>query len=55
LGGYQVLAIAVALYCVQIILTHLWLKKFAFGPLEWVWRCVTYWQCLPLTRQLKAE
>lgn len=55
LGGYQALAIAVALYCVQIILTHLWLKKFAFGPMEWVWRCVTYWQFLPLTRQLKAE
>jgi uncharacterized protein len=55
LGGYQVLAIASALYCVQITLTHLWLKKFAFGPLEWVWRCVTYWRILPLSGKAKGE
>ncbi|MEH7123662.1 DUF418 domain-containing protein [Bacillus sp. JJ1773] len=29
-------------YCVQIIFSHLWLKKFQFGPFEWLWRVMTY-------------
>ena len=55
LGGYAVLGIAIALYCAQIAVSHIWLKRFEYGPLEWAWRCVTYWKFLPLTRQLKAE
>ncbi|WP_438824094.1 DUF418 domain-containing protein [Bacillus sp. JJ1503] len=29
-------------YCVQLIFSHLWLKKFRFGPFEWLWRVMTY-------------
>jgi uncharacterized protein len=50
LTGLQVLAISVVLYFGQIIFSHLWLKKFSFGPLEWVWRCLTYWRFVPLIR-----
>jgi uncharacterized protein len=21
-----------------------WLKRFRFGPAEWLWRCLTYWK-----------
>jgi uncharacterized protein len=27
-----------------------WLARFRFGPLEWVWRCLTYWRLFPLQR-----
>ena len=27
-----------------------WLKRFRHGPLEWLWRCLTYWQAMPLRR-----
>ena len=27
-----------------------WLEKYRFGPLEWLWRCLTYWQRVPLRR-----
>jgi uncharacterized protein len=27
-----------------------WLARFRFGPLEWVWRCLTYWRLFPLRR-----
>lgn len=33
---------ALALFAVQVLLSHLWLKHFRFGPLEWVWRAMTY-------------
>ncbi len=27
-----------------------WLDRFRFGPLEWLWRCLTYGRLLPLRR-----
>lgn len=27
-----------------------WVRRFAFGPAEWVWRTVTYWKVQPLRR-----
>jgi uncharacterized protein len=27
-----------------------WLERFAYGPLEWLWRCLTYWRYVPLLR-----
>jgi len=34
--------IAVTGFAGQIIFSHFWLKAFNFGPLEWVWRALTY-------------
>jgi uncharacterized protein len=42
------LFIAVILFVVQIILSHMWLKRFKFGPAEWVWRSLTYGRKQPL-------
>ena len=36
------MAIAVTGFGLQIIFSHFWLKAFHFGPLEWVWRALTY-------------
>lgn len=38
--GYAFL-IALAIYVFQVVFSLLWLKKFRYGPLEWVWRCLT--------------
>jgi len=38
----KALAIAVAIWAVQIPLSALWLRYFRFGPMEWVWRVLTY-------------
>ncbi|MCP9222412.1 DUF418 domain-containing protein [Erythrobacter sp. LQ02-29] len=27
-----------------------WLDRFRFGPLEWAWRCLTYWCRFPIRR-----
>lgn len=27
-----------------------WLARCRFGPLEWAWRCLTYWRLFPLRR-----
>ena len=37
-----------AIWLFQLIASPIWLKYFRFGPLEWVWRSLTYWQCQPM-------
>ena len=48
LNGFQVIAIVFILYFLQIAVSNIWLKNFTYGPLEWVWRCITYWKALPI-------
>lgn len=32
----------IAFYCFQVVFSYFWLKKFQFGPCEWLWRVMTY-------------
>lgn len=48
LNGFQVLGICLGLFVAQVVLSDMWLKNFKYGPLEWVWRCITYWRILPI-------
>lgn len=43
--------IALGVYVLQILYSHLWLKYFNFGPFEWIWRQLTYWRRLPLRKK----
>lgn len=38
--------IAVAVFIIQVIFANLWLSKFGIGPLEWIWRILTYGKSL---------
>ena len=48
LTGFQVMGMVCIIYFSQIFVSEIWLKNFTFGPLEWVWRCITYWKLLPI-------
>lgn len=37
-------------YSVQVMVSHWWLGRFRFGPMEWLWRAVTYLQWPPMRR-----
>lgn len=39
---------AVLVFSFQVIFSKIWLKHFKFGPLEWIWRCLTYKKLLPI-------
>jgi uncharacterized protein len=39
----QVLFVLVV-YAAQIAVSHWWLSRFLYGPMEWLWRGFTYWQ-----------
>jgi uncharacterized protein len=34
--------LGLAIFAVQVAISHLWLRWFRFGPAEWVWRSVVY-------------
>ena len=52
LGAYLGLVygelIALAVFLFEIIFSAVWLSLFRFGPLEWIWRCLTYLKLFPI-------
>jgi uncharacterized protein len=42
LGATRAMAVAAAVILVQIPLTAWWLSRNQFGPIEWIWRRLTY-------------
>lgn len=44
------LGLAVLIYAVQVPLSVLWLQHFRFGPLEWLWRSLTYLRVQPMRK-----
>jgi uncharacterized protein len=48
--------IVVAVFAFQIAVSPLWLHYFRFGPLEWLWRTLSYARFQPLrARRLPAQ
>ena len=43
-------AIVLIIWGFQLIVSPVWLRYFLFGPLEWLWRSLTYWQREPFRR-----
>ena len=41
-------AFALALFGLQVAVSHLWLSWFRFGPMEWLWRSATYLKLQPM-------
>ena len=41
-------AIVLAVWTVQLIASSWWVKRFRYGPMEWVWRSLTYGQLQPI-------
>lgn len=42
IGTVVVGAIVIAVYALQVVFSRWWLERFHYGPLEWLWRALTY-------------
>jgi uncharacterized protein len=42
--------IVLGVWIFQLVVSPLWLRHYRFGPAEWAWRSLTYWQLQPLKK-----
>jgi uncharacterized protein len=55
LGQAQGLLLSVLIFGFQIPLSVWWLKHFQYGPLEWLWRGITYGKRPPFFKILQSQ
>ncbi|MBT8298447.1 MAG: DUF418 domain-containing protein, partial [Maribacter sp.] len=48
-NGYTFL-ISILVILVQMVLSKWWLTKFQYGPLEWLWRSITFFKWYPFKK-----
>jgi len=54
IGWPEMWGIIAAIWIVQLIWSPIWLAFFRMGPIEWIWRSLTYGRLLPLRREAVA-
>jgi uncharacterized protein len=54
LDRYELYYVVLAVWVIQIFWSHLWLRYFRFGPFEWLWRSLTYWEMQPFRKPRPA-
>ncbi len=50
LGVAAAVGAAIAFFILQILLARAWMTRFSLGPVEWLWRSLTYFRLQPITR-----
>ncbi|TDC68390.1 DUF418 domain-containing protein [Actinomadura sp. GC306] len=48
------MALGLCVFAVELAFSVLWLRYARYGPLEWLWRCLTWWKLVPLRRDRPA-
>jgi uncharacterized protein len=51
LGAGVSFLVGIAVFAGQIIFSNLWLRYFQYGPVEWLWRSLTYFRIQPLRKE----
>jgi len=46
----ELLGVVFAMWALMLLWSKAWLSAFRFGPLEWLWRCLTYGKLFPIRR-----
>ncbi len=51
----QQLLIAICIWIFQLLLSPVWMRFFQYGPMEWIWRSLSYWKIQPIWRESRSE
>jgi len=47
----QQISLVAIIFIFQLFFSEWWLSRFRFGPMEWLWRSLTYWRWQPIRMQ----
>lgn len=42
IGSSTIVVLSIAFFAFQVAFSHWWLARYRFGPMEWLWRALTY-------------
>lgn len=48
---HELYYVVAAIWAFQLLFSLVWMRLFRFGPLEWLWRTLTYWRVQPWLRK----
>ncbi|MBN2388694.1 MAG: DUF418 domain-containing protein [Anaerolineales bacterium] len=48
IGAALGILVTIAILTIEMLWSPWWLARFRFGPVEWLWRTVTYWKRQPM-------
>jgi len=48
LQRFELYYVVFGIWLFQLVVSPVWLRNFRFGPLEWLWRSLTYWKPQPM-------
>jgi uncharacterized protein len=51
LQRYELYFVVAAVWLFQLVFSHLWIRMFAIGPFEWLWRSAAKWRWQKFERQ----
>jgi uncharacterized protein len=50
LGRVELVGVVLFAWVLMLLWSKPWLEHFRYGPLEWLWRCLTYGKLFPMRR-----
>lgn len=51
MGAAAGIGLTIIIYLLQIPFSHWWMKRFQYGPAEWLWRSLTYLKSQPMRKK----
>ncbi|MEA4917158.1 DUF418 domain-containing protein [Proteiniphilum sp.] len=54
-GAAVLFVLGLLIYALQVIISQYWVKRFLYGPLEWLWRSGTYLKWQPFKKKQNRE
>lgn len=54
-GAVVLFLLGLVIYVLQVIISEYWMKRFLYGPLEWLWRSGTYLRWQPFKRKRNPQ
>ncbi len=50
LSFLQCLFVGLTIYTIQLFFSNWWMKRYYYGPVEWLWRTATWFKAVPMKR-----